>query len=482
MTNLATKPGADDAQSGADFGVPSDGDTQVYAWAPAEEAPKKRRTGMWIGIGAGVASIGLVAASLTLIAPGTAVAGVPVGFLTTDAAADAIQQSLSDTTITLTGEGDDAVITGADLGASVDARALAEGAFAENPLWNVTAWFPETVDTTVAIDAEATASALRAAVPGLYVDPVSASIAYDAESKAYVATPAADGSGVDPAVVLASLQEAFVAGESSTEIDITPAAVAAGTSTDTAETTTDTLNSILSRAGFYIGDERVVPFKRADTAKMLTVTPTYDGFDISADTSAIQAVVDTLPNAVNRDAVNAVVITDSGGGVLREVTAGVTGRALEDTSGIAASFAEQLAGGNAVYELPVKSTEFTTAATERRIEVNLSSQTTSLFENDKVVNSWPISSGLPGTPTHTGSFRIFAHVPIQDMGCFEGAQYCTEDVQWVTYFNGDEAFHGAYWHNNFGTEMSHGCVNMPVDVAKFVYDWAPTGTEVWVHA
>ncbi len=41
------------------------------------------------------------------------------------------------------------------------------------------------------------------------------------------------------------------------------------------------------------------------------------------------------------------------------------------------------------------------------------------------------------------------------------------------YFNGDEALHGAYWHNNFGNRMSHGCVNMPIDVAEFVYDWAP---------
>ena len=51
----------------------------------------------------------------------------------------------------------------------------------------------------------------------------------------------------------------------------------------------------------------------------------------------------------------------------------------------------------------------------------------------------------------------------------------------MSYFNGDEAFHSAYWHNNFGNRMSHGCVNMPIPEAKFVYEWAPIGTEVWVH-
>ncbi|MEJ1156151.1 MULTISPECIES: L,D-transpeptidase family protein [Microbacterium] len=482
MTDLATKPGSDETSPGENSDAPASEDTPVYEWAPAEPK-KKRRAGLWIGVGAAAAAVSLVATSLVLIAPGTAVAGVPVGFLTVGAAADAIQQQLSDTTVILTGEGADAVVTGADLGASVDARALADQAYAENPLWNVTAWFSESADATIVVDEAAASSTLRAALPGLYADPTNATIAYDADSKAYVATPAVDGTGVGPAAVVAALEEAFLAGEESAEIEISAAPVSAETTTEVAEATAESLNAVLSRAGFYIGDERVVPFSRADTAELLTVAPVPGGFDISANAEAIQAIVDTLPEQINRDAVNAVVITDSGGGVLREITAGVSGRELGDTSGIAAAFAAQLAAGEAVYELPVETTDFTTAATERRIEVDLGAQTTYLFENDSVVNSWPISSGLPGeTVTHTGSYRIFAHVPIQDMGCFDGAEYCTEDVPWVMYFNGDQGFHGTYWHNNFGTPMSHGCVNMPVDVAKYVYDWAPTGTEVWVHA
>ena len=44
-----------------------------------------------------------------------------------------------------------------------------------------------------------------------------------------------------------------------------------------------------------------------------------------------------------------------------------------------------------------------------------------------------------------------------------------------------EALHGAYWHNNFGNTMSHGCVNLPLDVARWMYGWAPLGTMVWSH-
>jgi len=55
------------------------------------------------------------------------------------------------------------------------------------------------------------------------------------------------------------------------------------------------------------------------------------------------------------------------------------------------------------------------------------------------------------------------------------------NVEWVMYFNGDEAFHGVYWHNNFGTPQSHGCVGMPNYRAKQIYDWSPAGVDVWIH-
>ena len=50
-------------------------------------------------------------------------------------------------------------------------------------------------------------------------------------------------------------------------------------------------------------------------------------------------------------------------------------------------------------------------------------------------------------------------------GNIQGARtryFETPNVQWITYFNGDQAFHGVYWHNNFGNRMSHGCVGMPI--------------------
>ena len=59
--------------------------------------------------------------------------------------------------------------------------------------------------------------------------------------------------------------------------------------------------------------------------------------------------------------------------------------------------------------------------------------------------------------------------------------YETANVPWITYFNGDQAFHGVYWHSNWGNRMSHGCVGMPIPRAQQVYEWSANGTDVWIH-
>jgi LysM repeat protein len=113
--------------------------------------------------------------------------------------------------------------------------------------------------------------------------------------------------------------------------------------------------------------------------------------------------------------------------------------------------------------------------TEKWIDVDLSTQTVTAYEGAVPVNHFIISSGLPGTPTVTGEFRIWAKTSIQDMyggNRASGDYYYLEDVQWVQYFFEDYAFHAAYWHNNFGQPMSRGCINMRTEDAKWLFDWA----------
>ena len=114
----------------------------------------------------------------------------------------------------------------------------------------------------------------------------------------------------------------------------------------------------------------------------------------------------------------------------------------------------------------------------RWIEVNLSEQRTYAWEGDVLVNSFVVSTGTWATPTVTGTFQIWNKTRIQTMS---GPGYSLPNVPWVMYFYKDYGFHGTYWHNNFGTPMSHGCVNLTMADSEWLYNWASYGTTVRVH-
>nr|WP_311260258.1 L,D-transpeptidase family protein [Microbacterium sp. WCS2018Hpa-9] len=472
----------DSGDAPTDSQPPSSSD-QTLAWAPNEPAPKKKRLGLWIGLGVGALALGAGAASMILIAPGTTVAGISVGWLTPGAAAETIEAHVAETEVTLTGAGDDIVLTGADLGATIDASALADQAFAERPLWNVTAWMGDPVAGDITLDPATAESALREAVPTSFEDPVDAGVVFDAAAGGYAITPSAPGTAVDVDGLTAAIVATIADGGKSLEFSGGPAEAAPAVTDEDATTVATSLNTMLGSIGFYIGEERTVPVDPTVASTWFSVVDDEGELSIVADEAAIQATIDVLPGAVNRAPVNATNIVDSAGKVLRTVAEGTNGRAIGDTSNLASDIAAKLEAGDGVFPIEVAETPFESVNLVRKIDVDLSSQTATLIENGAVVRSWAISSGKSATPTDTGNFRVYAHVREQTMKSREpdGSITETPNVPWVTYFNGDEGFHGTYWHNDFGNPRSHGCVNMPIDVAKYVYEWSPVGLEVSVH-
>lgn len=120
---------------------------------------------------------------------------------------------------------------------------------------------------------------------------------------------------------------------------------------------------------------------------------------------------------------------------------------------------------------------------ERWVRVDLSEQVLVAYQGDKLIRAFKVSSGLPGTPTVTGEFRIRMKVRSQLMAGGSGnGYYYLPNVEWVQYFYQDYGLHGTYWHNDFGRPKSHGCVNMTNADAKWLYFWlGPTwdGKTVW---
>ena len=119
-----------------------------------------------------------------------------------------------------------------------------------------------------------------------------------------------------------------------------------------------------------------------------------------------------------------------------------------------------------------------TSFSGRWIDVNLSQQRVYAYEGDTVVNSFIVSTGTWQTPTVTGTYKIWIKLLSTTMA---GPGYYLTNVPYTMYFYKGYGLHGTYWHNNFGTPMSHGCVNLRTSDAEWLYNWASVGTVVNVH-
>jgi len=115
---------------------------------------------------------------------------------------------------------------------------------------------------------------------------------------------------------------------------------------------------------------------------------------------------------------------------------------------------------------------------KRWIEVNLSDQTLTAWQGDVALMYTSVSTGKASTPTVTGHFHIGTKYTAQRM---IGPGYNLPNVPSVMYFYQGYAIHGAYWNPPYGTPSSHGCVNVRPSEAEQLFEWAPAGTEVWVH-
>lgn len=116
---------------------------------------------------------------------------------------------------------------------------------------------------------------------------------------------------------------------------------------------------------------------------------------------------------------------------------------------------------------------------ERYIEVDLSEQKLKAWDGSDLFLETAVSTGLPWYPTPQGEFRIWIKLKATKMEGGSGRYYYyLPNVPYVMYFQNDKVpswkgygLHGTYWHNDFGTPRSHGCVNLPTPIAEKLYYW-----------
>lgn len=132
---------------------------------------------------------------------------------------------------------------------------------------------------------------------------------------------------------------------------------------------------------------------------------------------------------------------------------------------------------------------------KKRIEVSISQQTLTAYEDEKIVLQTKVSTGVPDrltTPGHiptdtpTGEYHVYSKMASKHMGNGQVTSdieaYELPGVPWTTFFAPHGvALHGTYWHTNYGMMMSHGCVNLRSEEAKWLFRWTTpvVSPETW---
>jgi lipoprotein-anchoring transpeptidase ErfK/SrfK len=211
---------------------------------------------------------------------------------------------------------------------------------------------------------------------------------------------------------------------------------------------------------------------------------------IHLNESEIGPSIGQLTSRFAKSPVNQVTVTHPDG-TQAVIVGGRDGVNVGDTGALAKQLAPNvLSGKGTQFNIPLQTVPFQAVSAtsfDKLIEVNVVSKQMYLYDKGNFTRQYPISAGAPATPTPLGQFKVYSKLPLQDMKGFnpDGSKYFQPNVRWISYFKaGGYAVHGNYWRPTswFGAiNSSHGCVSLPEDQAKVVYDWTTIGTTVIVH-
>ena len=439
--------------------------------------------------------------------PGVTVAGSQLEGKTRDQVEADINSRAADAVIDIRLNGVSVPTTLAEAGVTVDAKATADRVFERNSsiLSRFAAVFSsQAVAPVVTTDADAVKAFARK-VNEAAGSPVTNAEVSASEDGVFSATQAAAGSGVSDATVEKVLTGAAAA-LASTTIDVDAKEVAPAVTTEAARAVADKANALVALDATVTDGIDSFSASAPTKASWVTIEAGEDGAlaDPVFDPMKITEWITQTALSTNVEAVNGVNNVNSEGQVLTVAKEGTSGWTVNNAEQVAKDAVAALTSGQPYsgsfdYDEVKPSYEerrvaegaenlvYQAAEGEKWIDLDLSSNTVTAYEGGKAVGGpYYMVPGAPETPTVTGTFHVYLKYKTQTMRGenVDGTKYETEDVPWVSYFTGSYAFHGAPWRSSFGWSGrggSHGCVNMPVAAAKFIYDWSQIGTVVVSH-
>lgn len=435
--------------------------------------------------------------------PGTTVAGTDVSGQSREEVVATIENRAKNAKVDISGDVT-ASASLTDLGTTVDAQATANAVMARGDTLGeklqalVSKGEVPVVTTTDKTTVDAYSTSL---IPEDRAKARNATVVLSDDGTTFSTTDSSEGASLDAdALAQAAHKAATSLGSSSVSLTMTNAAPKV--SDEDAQKVADKANSWVSRDVTITLDDDSYTADDTDKASWITVTNSADSAPtIAVDSAKVSQWVQAQAEEAKVDPVTGQRNVNASGQVVSTPTEAKDGKTVNNADAVATSITQSLGSDKAYtgsFETTTVKAEwkertiadgaerlpYQAAPGEKWVDLNLSDKTVTAYEGATAVHG-PVSivDGAPETPTVTGTYKVYLQHEIQTMQGenADGTPYIAENVPWVSYFYSGYAFHGAAWRSSFGYSGSHGCINMPVSEAQWIYNWVDNNTVVQSH-
>ncbi|WP_165217425.1 L,D-transpeptidase family protein [Schaalia sp. ZJ1691] len=437
--------------------------------------------------------------------PGTLVGETSVAGMSRDDIVAAVSKQSQSAKLTVDITGTQKKYSLSDLGVTVDSQATADKVLAMNDsiLDRFYALFGgHSVDAVYSVDAKVSQKVLTELARTAGPAPVDATVTADPASGVFSGSTAENGMTIDTKAVESAVSE-VAKGLSSSSLTLRAIEVGPKVTTEAAAKVAEEANALV-QLDVTVSDtvDRYSPDVPTKAQWVTFETKNGKLSSPKLDRDKVNEWVEKAVKEANVAPTEGVNNVDSAGNVLVEAMPGKKGFSVNNASAVTDAIVSSLTdrkaySGEFAYDevaptyaaRPVlagyQNYVYPAAAGEKWVDINLAASTLTAYEGYNVVRGpVPMNHGGPGRETVVGTFHVYLKYQKQDMGCSPEWPYCVRDVPWVTYFTGSYAMHGAPWADAFGIGSdysSSGCINLPVDEARWMWGWSDMGTAVVTH-
>lgn len=429
--------------------------------------------------------------------PGATLGSVPVYGWNKDKLLTFVNQAMEENVINITVDDTTVTATPAELGVRVNAAASIAPLIDHDPWWPL-ALAHRHGDLQGELDRDVFHSWVANKFPHQITEPINAQLRFDEDSQKYVVDRAVSGVGISRQDEQ-RLLDSILANPVVTDVTFTTGPIEADITDAEAGATRDYLNARLALDISVTGNGQTYTLTPADIASLATISTTVADTSVASfdEESVVEFLMTSVAPSLDADAVPEVVFAASEGTVLLIEQKGRVGTAFADLETLALAIVTSLREcTNLTLEPTFKEGVLETIVTTYTlpqavvgdvpqghwVDVDLPHQRVTLMDGATPVQAFLMSSGAPQHPTPTGIYAVYHKVESQTVaGCVDSDCYSYPDVRWCTWFFDDFGFHTAYWHEDFGKAVSHGCINLREVDAKAVYDWLVEGDKVVIY-